>query len=348
MKNTLFWHDLEDLQAAWAALRFIVKADCPRRPDLYLRTGTNARMTLVLNDYPLFWATLTEGHYGAWLVQNAMAPRDSSALIPAIASAQVERFSGLSAVESIKGWCRYFVKCLDASGFLYSGEWLAQALMPNVQNKDIGGRLDTPHWNFAMPTNEASRLPDWRLSGATLVKGIEAGPVQWIDFSADREALILLHDVDPQAGRLKWWRKKASEGTLPPILLWYVAGIGALVVVDGHYRLRAAIMENSAPRFVVICASQTQAIAHCADVQQRVLASLTRQIPRKPARDIATINRVVIDAFDDRPFRHALTHAWASLRSERDWNDEVGHRLRQIGKSKLQQKIADRSEPDSE
>lgn len=346
MENTFFWHDLEDLQGEWAALRFIVNADSIRRPDLYLRTGTNARMTLVFNDYPLFWATLTRGHYGAWLVRNAMAPPELSALIPAIASAQVERFSGLSAVESIKGWCRYFVECLNASGFLHSGEWLAQALLPNVDNKLIGGQPDTARWRFATRGNEKDRLPDWRLSGDALVKAIETGPVQWIDFSAARETPVVLHDVDPHAGRLKWWRKKAREGTLPPILLWYVAGIDALVVIDGHYRLRAAIMENSAPRFVVICASQTQAIAHCPDVQQRVLASLTRQIPRKPARDTATVNRVLVQAFDDRPFRYALTHAWASLRSQQDWNDDVARRLQQLGKIQYQHKIVHRSEPE--
>ncbi|WP_146749626.1 MULTISPECIES: ParB/Srx family N-terminal domain-containing protein [unclassified Pseudomonas] len=307
-------------------------------------------MTLKLREHPLFWATLEHSHYGAWLVRNVGAAEPWAPPFPAIRSADVGRFAGLPPIECMRSWCRYFVERLSAPelGFLIPGQWVVQALLPVADTLHARGRLGAAEWHFKTASDDTNRLPDWQLSGSTLLRSLQAGSLRWIDFSDDREALIVLHDVDPYADRLKWWRKKAREGTLPPILLWYVAGLSAFVVIDGHHRLHAAIMENAAPRFVVIAASRSQTISHCPEIQQRVLASLSRPRARRLNLDVAASNRVLIQAFDDRPCLGALTHGWASPGEERAWIDEVGQRVQHIGKTEHLQNIIDRCEPDTE
>ncbi|MCE0446133.1 hypothetical protein LT493_18650 [Streptomyces tricolor] len=49
-------------------------------------------------------------------------------------------------------------------------------------------------------------------------------------------------------GRVKAYRKQARDGTLPPVLLWWVSGLDCHLVLDGHARLAAAIANRRHPR----------------------------------------------------------------------------------------------------
>ncbi|MER5887480.1 hypothetical protein ABT160_27005 [Streptomyces sp. NPDC001941] len=51
----------------------------------------------------------------------------------------------------------------------------------------------------------------------------------------------------PDDGRVKAYRKQAREGTLPPVLLWWVSGLDCHLVLDGHARLAAAVAEDLEP-----------------------------------------------------------------------------------------------------
>ncbi|MFG2111901.1 hypothetical protein ACGFRB_04560 [Streptomyces sp. NPDC048718] len=48
-------------------------------------------------------------------------------------------------------------------------------------------------------------------------------------------------------GRVKAYRKQARDGTLPPVLMWWVSGLDCGVILDGHARLAAAIAESVEP-----------------------------------------------------------------------------------------------------
>ena len=53
-------------------------------------------------------------------------------------------------------------------------------------------------------------------------------------------------------GRIKAWRKSARAGTLPPAVLLYVSVIGAYLVLDGHDRIHAAVLEDVPPPLIAI------------------------------------------------------------------------------------------------
>ena len=79
----------------------------------------------------------------------------------------------------------------------------------------------------------------------------------WIGGGAD---VLPLRDPSPEdSGRIKSWRKHARDGTLPPVLLWWVGALDAHVVLDGHDRLSAAALEEVAPRLITM--------SECSEVQ---------------------------------------------------------------------------------
>lgn len=54
----------------------------------------------------------------------------------------------------------------------------------------------------------------------------------------------------PDAGRVKAYRKHAREGTLAPVLLWWVAYLDGWLILDGHDRAVAALAEGRTPECV--------------------------------------------------------------------------------------------------
>ena len=51
----------------------------------------------------------------------------------------------------------------------------------------------------------------------------------------------------PDDSRVKAYRKQAGDGTLPPVLLWWVSGLDCHLILDGHARLAAAVAESVEP-----------------------------------------------------------------------------------------------------
>ncbi|BCQ70378.1 hypothetical protein PEQA60_43680 [Pseudomonas sp. Eqa60] len=324
MAEQLYWRDIEDSLGNWSGLGVEVEPGSTDKPPLYLRTGANARIKLMHHDMPLFWATLARDHGGVWLVRNPLADGAECRLLAPIDSPTVEQHAALAPELRIRAWSRYFVSRLSESArhFLTPGFWLAQGLLPEPSSTASG--LD--HWRFTSVIDPLTHVPNWHLYGEDFLDNLQPQTLEWIDWWHGGGKLIGLHRVDPEAGRLKWWRKKAREGSLAPILLWYVGGLASYVVIDGHYRLQAAIAENLAPSFIVLSATRERGFAPSLEHQQRIMDSLRKRgdaVPRNPALSTENLNRVLIQAFDDRPQYRSATPAWAGNEPESQWCDEV-------------------------
>ncbi|MGC5701031.1 hypothetical protein J4P02_12595 [Pseudomonas sp. NFXW11] len=332
MAEPLYWHDIEDAHGRWNGLGVTVGEAAGDKPPLYLRSGSNARIKLMHHHNTLFWATPVRGSGGVWLVRNRLAQGAECRLLSPIDSPTVEQHAALAPALRIKAWSRYFVSRLSESArhFLTPGYWLAQGLLPE-QGPPAPG-LDS--WRFSSSAEPFSHLPSWRLYGEDFLDNLQPQTLEWIDWWHGGGKLIGLHSVDLQAGRLKWWRKKAREGSLPPILLWYVGGLASYVVIDGHYRLQAAIAENLAPTFIVVCATRERPTLACPQQQQRVLDSLRKRgdaVPRNKLLSTEHLNQVLIQAFDDRPDYRSATYAWADHEPESQWCEEVRQCLSEQG-----------------
>lgn len=56
----------------------------------------------------------------------------------------------------------------------------------------------------------------------------------------------------PDAPRVKAYRRQAREGTLAPVLLWWVTPLDGWLLLDGHDRAVAALLEGGTPPCVVL------------------------------------------------------------------------------------------------
>ncbi|MFF5517656.1 hypothetical protein [Streptomyces coeruleorubidus] len=81
----------------------------------------------------------------------------------------------------------------------------------------------------------------------------------------------------PDAPRVKAYRRRAREGTLAPVLLWFVSPLDVRLILDGHDRAVAALAEGSDPECVIL-----ERLVD-ADVRRRQLRTLTDEHERSAA-----------------------------------------------------------------
>jgi hypothetical protein len=56
---------------------------------------------------------------------------------------------------------------------------------------------------------------------------VAAGPAGYLDWTDGRQGVLPMRALPgPEGGRVKAYRKLAREGTLPPVLLWWISGLG--------------------------------------------------------------------------------------------------------------------------
>ncbi|MFI7012373.1 hypothetical protein [Streptomyces sp. NPDC050145] len=130
---------------------------------------------------------------------------------------------------SPRRWAHRFARFLaDApDGPLHEGRWL---LSPE-------GRLRDRHAGVPLAEH-------W---GELLVEGHPDGYIDWFIHNGSWEILPLRPMPGADDSRVKAYRKQARDGTLPPVLTWWVSGLDCHLILDGHARLAAAIAESVEP-----------------------------------------------------------------------------------------------------
>ncbi|MER6346526.1 hypothetical protein ACWC10_16500 [Streptomyces sp. NPDC001595] len=123
-------------------------------------------------------------------------------------------------------FARYLVDSPDSP--LHEGRWLLSCESPLLRWRDAG----------------ISHAEYWT---SMLLDGHPDGYIEWFMHSGSWEVLPLRPMPGPADGRVKAYRKQAREGTLPPVLLWWVSGLDCHLILDGHARLAAAIAESVEP-----------------------------------------------------------------------------------------------------
>nr|WP_315207387.1 ParB/Srx family N-terminal domain-containing protein [uncultured Albidiferax sp.] len=318
----LHWRDIENDAHSWfgLAVEASLPPDAARKPVLRLETGDNYRIKLMQGETPLFWATACHGYTGVHLLKSWA---DAEAAIPAstIDSALVQKHAALAPPARLPAWSRVFARALAKSpaSFLYPGLWMFAGVEPQ------GGE-----WTFNSPRFQHSTWPIYGVR-ESLQDETTCHVNWWINGSCD--LLSLRRPTLPDDGRLKWWRKKAREQALPPILVWYLGCLDAYVIIDGHTRLQAAVLEDQPPAFIVAFSAKERRWPLDTQRQEHIVQELTQVggTPRRKSLSIDAMNTILIAAFDDRPDLQPRTHAWATIPSETHWLAEVKARLAEVG-----------------
>lgn len=341
-----WWKDFHDRDDRWQGLALHAAASPSAATTLEMRSGHHGRMALYLQDEPLFWATTLLDHSGVWLVFNADHKHQHN-LLPPITSQDIEHLCRKAPHDREREWCRYFARRLTDTGHpLLPGQRCL--LRPMLPAKPTAAHANSPRqaitdWRFQSPDSRGNLAFNWRLYGEDFPDLRQPEYVTFVDWWFGGDQLLPRYAIEPDSGRLKWWRKKCREGTLPPILVWHVAGLASFVILDGHYRLQAAIEEQIAPQFVVLSELSERVIAPTAAHEAKITQALEAQLRKNPHGKIDGINQTLIDLYDTR-YHYASTHSRAVLGNGDAWARQVSTYLRHHQADALLDKILARLE----
>ena len=298
----IHWKDRYNQAEDWQGLAITV-TNTPKE-NYRLQAGGRNRLKLSNAEHTIFWATIEHDYYGVWLLSNHAFFNKYGCFINPISSALINYT--MEEPEYAGYWARFFMESLQNSNscFLNDGTW--ELSLSDMRQPD-------------------RKLPAWKISN--LPKTYQQTQPAYIDNGASGSFTIIPLKPQPQIseGRLQWWRKKVREGTCPPILTWYINSLKAFVLIDGHYRLQASLMENRTPAIMVLTEVLTTQETLDKSVQESVLRNIEARQNQsiKKKMSVEEINNLLIRIFDDRPDLRPITKSLGKYDFEKIWVKEV-------------------------
>ncbi len=207
------WQDLRVSTGQWLGLELTVS----RRPRPSWRVeAAPPCMRLIREGRPLLWARRLRTY--AQGIQWLLGAEDEPSPLPSLQAREVDSVQEAPLSEPWFGdWARHFARALDASPFspLHEGTWSLKRVFPFEDSKARqGAPAEASSWErvYAHGVMDYPRQP--------FAEHVEWG-IGWPD-----QLLGLKHPSRLSPSRLKVWRKRAREGTLPPVLILDVSPLG--------------------------------------------------------------------------------------------------------------------------
>ncbi|MTG98929.1 ParB/Srx family N-terminal domain-containing protein [Myroides albus] len=303
-----YWKDIVDDNQQWKALELTVEG--LTKPTMQLLSGHNLKTKLVYNQIPLFWAKNKQYYY----VDIIRTFSNDSRLLGSITSQDIEQRKDLNNANYFKSWIVYFIERMLATNTHFFNNSL---------------------WQF----KGYSKFISHSCYCESIVKSSSFSIYDKVYWGND---LIYSRQVDEYSGRFKWWRKKAIEGTLPPVFAWYIPSLGGYWIIDGNYRLRAAILEKKEISVVLAYSGEYRETVVYEEFQKEILS--TFDIIKKNKGEVSystalALNQRLAEAFDDRPYFKNQTFARANIKSDQSWLDEIDNYLKSINYSEREELI---------
>ncbi|MDV9170599.1 hypothetical protein R6V09_10690 [Streptomyces sp. W16] len=131
----------------------------------------------------------------------------------------------------------------------------------------------------------------------------------------------------PDAPRVKAYRKHAREGTLAPVLLWWLTFLDGWLILDGHDRAVAALAEGTQPVCVELrrVPDETDWRRTADEIteahEQRMERLAARPTHPGLAHQRATLDRAFGDTLSALPYDSAPTATWPLPGGAPAWDD---------------------------
>jgi len=267
-------------------------------PGNKIKTQINNLNTIYSNIAPDYW--------GAWSIVNKLS--EEAQIFPFIKSSDIEQYK--------------------LAGMDYKDYWLNQ-IRRSIELSQI---KIIPNGTWQMLYSESSK-GDWKyqnnIVGQTELKGQQQlnevfkseNPI-YSDFEIDNVPIAIKKTPFKESGRVKFWRKKVKEGTLPPIVLLHLSQLSNAIIIDGHSRLKASILENVPPKLIILYPTIEQEIKPDQIQADKRAEALLKQYGTNPNLKIEQMNQLLISFYDDRPWLVRRTTAKFN-KDENQWNHEV-------------------------
>jgi hypothetical protein len=264
------------------------------RPPLHLQAAAGGYVRLVAPTGPVLWGRVDDGWYGIDIVR---ARGSSLPVLPPIRSNEAAHARGTaSSPEFLSWWIRHYAEQLRAS-----------SITPLARGRHC--------------LMSAERLSFRRGLLDDLLAQRDELFFSWDNGYAP---LLLTRPLsDETDGRVKMWRKRARDKTLPPLLTWWCRGVFAHVLLDGHDRVHAALLEGITPDVIVLADAAPKAKA---DVEERKQLALEHaallETTDMPSRALS-MNTILRAGWNPRADWELATPGFPLDGGVEQWMDEV-------------------------
>ncbi|WP_309897322.1 hypothetical protein [Archangium sp.] len=217
-----------------------------RRPFLHVEATPRYRLRVSSGGQPLLWVRIDDWWDGCGILRG---PVRGPQVLPPLTAAEVRDVAHApGSPRWWEHWTWHVGRALERSSqpVLHAGRWCLRPL------RAVSPGEAAPYGS--VPRARSGELPDSPQSLEEVLRfetfWMEAwdSPRSPDEMMVKSGAVLPLRAPSPEAdGRVKSWRKHARDGTLPPALLLYLDIVGKWLVLDGHDRLHAALLEGVAP-----------------------------------------------------------------------------------------------------
>ncbi|CAA6820490.1 MAG: Unknown protein [uncultured Sulfurovum sp.] len=306
-----YYQSINNKRNEWVAYKIRIREMQEKKPSLHLQICGQNFFKLMYENHTIFWAKQHARYYAVAILKTF----NYNSIFSPISSQDVEKRKSLVQDKALASWSQYFLNELKGKTeeVLYNGTWI---LTPYVASDNTA---------YTALHNGI---------GFHAIYGVEnslsASHFQNIPWFFGSENLVNLKKINLYSGRLKWWRKKAQENALPPILLLYISGLDNYIILDGHYRLKAAYLEKVKVECLVLHRSQKNEIVWNNEKQK---ADILKNIDGKNF-GIHKQNELLIKAYTNKVIEYNLASRTFGFSQNNDIQD-IAEYLHKLGKLAL-------------
>lgn len=293
--------------------------DGPERPTLRVELASGRRLALrggAAGSEVLLYARVAPAYAGVTVLLTGTTRPSPLPPIPVSETRRLREDAGTTAWFS--RWARRFAELLhDSPGPLHGGLWhIERAVL-------VHGKTTLPPGArplYAAADGEVDLLwpgplldESWGINGSSALLPLRAPSL-------------------PSSARVKALRKQARTGELAPILALFVTGLDLAVVVDGHDRWHAAVLEGMPPPILLLSSIRTYHHAPSPE-REALLAAMQRSLDLGGAESSATVDRInqrLVAAFSGA-YRVSKTRCFPFPGGARAWDEAVRAQTTRVG-----------------
>ncbi len=297
-----------------------------RRPSLHFEAAPVHRLRLCSEGQPLLWVRI-DGYWDrcGFLRGTPSAPWG----LPALSAAEVREVTQEpGSPRWWEAWMWRLGRALarpEHPAVLHAGRWCLRPVkvIPAAQAQRYP--ISTMEWQFGQPPlspHSPERVlrfePYWEENWTAF-----GGP-PWEEGTILQGGLLPLRAPSSEDdGRVKSWRKRARDGTLPPALVLYVDLLGKWLVLDGHDRLHAALLEGVTPPLLGLWPVHEEVLPSSPEGHKWVMRSAEHHLSAGATPSVVDrVNRMLRVNFQG-PRRSTVTRAWPVKGGLSAWRAEV-------------------------
>jgi hypothetical protein len=290
-----------------------------QRPALHWEAAADFRLRLVSGGQPLLWVRIQSYWDRCSFVRG---PVHAPWGLPALSAPEVRAVTKEPGTAAWwEAWAWHLGRALveAPAPVLYAGRWCLRPVGVMTAQQASRHPVSSMEMTFGV-------LPSSPHSLETVLRYQPAWEENWWEVRAEEKPGVLLPlraPSDAEDGRIKSWRKRARDGTLPPALLLYVDILEKWLVLDGHDRVHAALLEGVAPPLMGLFPWVEHARPGAQVREQGAMIAAELQLRAGATPEVIDrVNRQLVRSFHWNE-RRAVTRAWPLKGGARAWSAEV-------------------------